>query len=42
MKNHIIAFDDHTNFYPLESELIKISEEKRIFYLVKIRNQLKI
>ena len=29
MKNHIIAFDDHTNFYPLESELIKISEEKK-------------
>lgn len=29
MKNHIIEFDDHANFYPLESELIKISEEKK-------------
>ncbi len=33
MKNHIIAFDDHTNFYPLESELIKISEEKKGYFI---------
>ena len=33
MKNHIIEFDDHANFYPLESELIKISEEKKGYFI---------